>query len=560
VKIVCPTTLKAKSLDPTFITASPLERAQKRHARNIPIERDIYEEIQEEESLLTPSLGRPGISIRGSRAADRVYHIYKKAPLHLGDGSGVLQNILGEEWIDSVQLLKSPASTLIGNGGLSGSLLLDTKVNTGNHLSVNSTSLDTHRLRLQHGDRDFQANFFVEKSHESYNHKEGVGYTASRLRQNHRQTYRPSLILQKNWQDIQFDGLFVFAKSHGDSPPINNSDKIDFQQESFFASLSAEKNYDWFLQSYYLSNDNHNKEPNFHSSIQNQRSGFIAEKTLQLRPSLISEVGTRYDHLNADNVYESTPLKKLRTEWDTYANLSYLWKDYLIEPQLRYLWEYDKDIKALHITKANKENTFWLSYAEGYRSPSIYDLYFNGPNSTANPELQPENSYQIEFGWKDGHYTAKAFFIEYQDLFLTKQISSKWKTLNLSAAKVQGIELDAIFSGDLYEQFHSVSLQNADGKSISHLDLSPTLKFLSRFSYFWGPVKWSIYFRSWYDYYINQTKAPSWLTTNLMLESYAIKSFRITMKYENIFRRQITYTPNYPEALNVLSLDFSYSF
>lgn len=90
-----------------------------------------------------------------------------------------------------------------------------------------------------------------------------------------------------------------------------------------------------------------------------------------------------------------------------------------------------------------------LSYAEGFRAPSLVDLYYNNPGFSThdNPDLKPEKSRQYELGYntkvaKD-NFDVALFLNEVSDQIVFAQDpadSSEYTFLNVSRTRQQGIE------------------------------------------------------------------------------------------------------------------------
>src|SRR5690606_19675371 len=96
-------------------------------------------------------------------------------------------------------------------------------------------------------------------------------------------------------------------------------------------------------------------------------------------------------------------------EFDIGIQQVYSVNDFLIEPQVRYLETYEKWIKGLTLSK----NRNYISYTEGFRSPTLNALYQENIYSVKNENLKPERSKQIEIGHKADFYQIKAYHMNY---------------------------------------------------------------------------------------------------------------------------------------------------
>lgn len=89
------------------------------------------------------------------------------------------------------------------------------------------------------------------------------------------------------------------------------------------------------------------------------------------------------------------------------------------------------------------------AYGSAFRAPSANDLYYPGffGEYAGNADLQPERSRQSEIGlqyqWQDGHQVrVSAYRNQVRDL-ITASSAAPYNLVNISQARLQGLELDA---------------------------------------------------------------------------------------------------------------------
>jgi vitamin B12 transporter len=106
---------------------------------------------------------------------------------------------------------------------------------------------------------------------------------------------------------------------------------------------------------------------------------------------------------------------------------------------------------AIGIDFSDKLGLF-ASWSEGFKAPTFNDLYFPaGPFSAGNPELEPEQSENIEIGFRATHNQ-----FQWQALIYQNDVENLiewapgedfvWKPTNISSAELQGAEFNAAWS------------------------------------------------------------------------------------------------------------------
>jgi vitamin B12 transporter len=119
-------------------------------------------------------------------------------------------------------------------------------------------------------------------------------------------------------------------------------------------------------------------------------------------------------------------------------------KNIFFEPSVRHLFRYDETLFQINMPMVFESSRLWLMYSEGFRPPSLTDLYAQTSYFRGNPQLQPEKSQQYEFGqsWQHQGVTLSnsLFLLKYKDLLQSSVLpSSEFTKINVGKAETYGM-------------------------------------------------------------------------------------------------------------------------
>lgn len=104
------------------------------------------------------------------------------------------------------------------------------------------------------------------------------------------------------------------------------------------------------------------------------------------------------------------------------------------------------------------------SFADGFRAPTLSDLFAPGPSFAGNPDLEPEESQNIEVGAK--WYATEAWGVsltlfdsEFENLIAFQGVNNQ--AINIQTASVEGLEFDVSFDNDNWFASLAITLQKA---------------------------------------------------------------------------------------------------
>ncbi|MGL4668815.1 MAG: TonB-dependent hemoglobin/transferrin/lactoferrin family receptor [Saezia sp.] len=101
--------------------------------------------------------------------------------------------------------------------------------------------------------------------------------------------------------------------------------------------------------------------------------------------------------------------------------------------------------------KPNTEYTLYVRYAEGFKMPTVQQLYTSYPMATSsiipNPDLKPETVQSFEIGlrraFKQGWWSVSTYYNDYDDFIKGQQNipgTTDYMSMNISKVKIWGIE------------------------------------------------------------------------------------------------------------------------
>jgi vitamin B12 transporter len=185
------------------------------------------------------------------------------------------------------------------------------------------------------------------------------------------------------------------------------------------------------------------------------------------------------------------------------------------------------------------------SIGTAFRSPTFNYLY---AGSSANPDLQPEKSKNIEaslkYQFESNVFSLVAFKNKITD-FIISDSTTLWKPYNINTAEIYG----ATISGS---QFINHFLVKSSFTVQSPMNESAD-KYLPRRSNFFGTVGINYYVQSWnlgfevtgsgnrYNDAANLYNIPGYIKTNLFAEYQINKDLKMNARIDNVLDKNYTY-------------------
>lgn len=132
---------------------------------------------------------------------------------------------------------------------------------------------------------------------------------------------------------------------------------------------------------------------------------------------------------------------------------------------------------------------FRASYGTGFRAPTLNQLYYDGPYSKGNPDLDPERSTSWEVGLEhdlgeQATFTITYFEQKYTDLIEWEEVAPfSWEPRNVSRAKIKGVETTLAYRGDVIDLRASHTHLETEDDNGERLRRRPKDKYFAMIGY-----------------------------------------------------------------------------
>ena len=232
-----------------------------------------------------------------------------------------------------------------------------------------------------------------------------------------------------------------------------------------------------------------------------------------------------------------------------------------LTPGVRYLAEYDRALSTIQASWED-DTKLWLSLSEGYRPPSVTDLYLENDFYKGNRDLKPETSRQVEFGVKRefgnrvkgfgwGADTKLSYYhIYYRNLISTIQEGFMFTPINLGEAESFGVEFSQRLRYKITELNFTVSqTENRELSSGNDIPLSPNTTYSFHVNQLWGPLSFNLRSKTWSSYLPRGSteRENGWTTYDFFITTFAFSHGEYLLGVDNIFEEERTMISGYPE-------------
>lgn len=549
--------------------------------------------------LQTRSQGSPTFSIRGSAQSGRVLTLFNDIPLNFSSGFGTPKVLLPKELIGKSVVIKGPASLFYGSQAMSGSInFLQKKVK---RTQVTVTASDTnesflpwrkgslayHSFHLvspviNNKNNSVQASFFTENNDGAYPYQ---SKTSSGVRSHNSQNISRGVISgQHKFTSGKIGYDLIAGKQITQSPgPTNFSILTREDSDGLLASLFPQ---------YYI-DDVHSLKTRI-SYLKNDSSflsnGSTTTSNLQTMISqnewsaewsrwVTTQLFVDYFEHELDSSFFGTGLKETRTEVGPLVHI-YFTPHLFLQTGGRYIGNHDLFLPTLGFYYKPQIWKTWINYSEGFRSPSLSDLFSSSPFSIGNPNLKPEESKQWEIGFSkdlsrsahlstynfDWSMDVRAFVINYSNFMESLQPSpGVYTKQNLSEGKSSGFDFSLSWNWGPWENYYKYNYLDAKNtQNNSPFMLSPKHQITWGLNHYIGPFKLEAQNTLWDNYYdgssVAPTKMENWSQWNFLVHGYGFNSFNFSFGLINAFNQSKELTLNYPEPQRSFWGQVTYKF
>jgi outer membrane cobalamin receptor len=537
-------------------------------------------------SIQARTQGSPSVSLRGSAQAARVLFVLDEIPLNFADGFGGTSLFVPIEITDTINIIEGPISSQYGANAMAGAIHFKTKqqssplvrVGVGdadNGLLKDSQTLSTANVALItpyviSENHKVQASVFLENDRGDFKFDNSNG---SQKRQNNSQNLRRFTFSSKHkFGDVDVKTLSFYTGLNKLSPgPLNSPFVTSQSSNALFTAVSARvkgEHQSAKTTFSYSSLESDYLDPA--ATASNSKKYFLSQNyARELSAQLLSLTTLDVHH----NLYSATFVGDEtfdRTEPEIAQTLVYEPTSNLaIEPTIRYLSRYKEWTGQLNIPYRLTSSRLWLNIGQGFRPPSLTDLYAQTVFFVGNRELRPEKSLQGEvgIGWDFPLFslTSSLYHTRYKDLFQSISASpGVLSKVNVGQAETTGFNSGVVMNYQNYSLRVSDSIMFArEVPTNSPLLLSPNNQFFAALTY--QKQRWSFtaqhtHWSSFYDFNFNtaqKVKLPEWDGTDLLISFRTQRKVSVSLGLFNIFdhARQLSFDFPEPQRRVFLSLE-----
>jgi vitamin B12 transporter len=531
------------------------------------------------------SQGSPGTSIRGSSQAARVLFLLDNIPLNFLDGLGGSSLFVPTEILQHINVFEGPTSALYGSNAMGGAIHFVPQKRKNSLLRLGLSDTDNSAMQgkgvsianaalifplFKDDNNSLQMSVFTENDRGDFPFIDSLGQKGQR-QNNDQQLRRFTLLGSHTTTQWKISHLWLYADLRKTTPGSLPSPILtDQSSKAFLGGVSSELKTSstsvWTSRLSYAS---------LHSdfvdtAISRAKSDKVWLSQIfawEFFPGFLSQ--TLFD-VN-QNFYTASFIQDQqfdRSEPELAQSFIFpIHSQILIEPTVRHLFRYNQTLFQLQIPWQFESAKVWLMYSEGFRPPSLTDLYAQTAYFQGNNRLLPEKSQQYELGqsWTSQIFTfsSSLFLLQYKDLLQNSVLpSSQFTKINIGEAQSYGLnaKLDIQQHNWHFHVSHSYLIAR-ETASNSPLLFSPKHQFFSSFSYALNEKSLLLLQQSFWssivdlDFVNNRNVSLTpWASTDLLFQWKMNTQFSVQAGVYNLFNKRREMTFGYPEPQRRVAL------
>lgn len=543
--------------------------------------------------LQTRSQGSPTFSIRGSAQSARTLTLYNDIPLNFSTGFGAPSIFVPKEMLQEITIVKGPASLFYGSQAMAGVVNFVSKKYTAPELTLTASDTNESFLPWRKGglahnslqiasplinntNHFLQASFFSESDDGQFPYQT---QNASGVRNFNAQNQTRWVVGGKSrFKNLSLQYDSIYGKQIKQSPgPTNFYLPTREDSEGLLTSVSPHlfitDEHSVRSKISYLSYNSDFLESGAITDTKQKTFIFQNEWVYDIDPNTQLQLfGDFFSH-SFDNTISGNGLKQEQFEIGPFFRF-HSSKNWEHQVGGRYLSFSDKMLPSASTSYLWGDFKTWLSYAQGFRNPSLSDLYSKSPFFVGNPNLRPEQSEQFEVGIKKSsltNYTGwlfdlRWFHINYKNFIELQQVSpAVLSRFNQGAGHSQGVDVDLSWqSPQFYSGINYNFLHTKNGSTGNAFRLSPTHQVNLSMIYKFTRVHLEVQNTRWYDFYdiaMNQNvRMNDWQQWNFLVHLLQKQRWRFSLGLINAFNEGKELTVYYPEPQRKYWLQLNYSF
>lgn len=496
----------------------------------------------------------PGkISIRGINGIQQTLVIIDGRPEFAGIFGHPVPDVYQSSEIAAVDVIRGPASVLYGTNAMGGVISITTKKNqqdgTNFFADVNYGSFQTRKIKSSISyKKGSLSNSFSLNSDYSKNHRPSSTSKLISAAYSAEYTFNPIWSMNIN---AQINSSKVFNPGPVINPYLNDSVWTNVTRAS--ASLNLKNKFDRYEGSFllYFNNGVHDVYDGFHSN--DYTLGFALNESVELFQNNIASFGVEVKNYRGKAKINIPLLDKSISEKAVYLILSQRFlKDFFVNGGLRY--NHHSVYGPLLIPQLNmnyiasEHFNVYCTVAEGFRNPTLNELFLFG----ANIQLKPEKLWNYEVGVKCNllknnlQLNGSIFLMEGKDFINMVGIYPNIQNQNLKSLTNRGLELETKFN-----VIENLSLSGSYSylKSSEKLLGVPQHQLFAEADYHYKIIELNANLKSVYNLYTSlnaNEKKQNYILFNTAIWINLLKHVTLYLKLDNIFNTRYEIIDGYP--------------
>ncbi len=533
--------------------------------------------INSTNGIQTRTQGSPTFSIRGSAQSGRALILYDHIPLNFASGFGAPRIFLPKETLAQLNVIKGPASLFFGSQAMAGAIDFVSK--TYNRPEINFNFSDTNESflpwregKLAHQSYQlatplydsptshWQASLFYEDKDGQFpfQNKDASGvrdFNAGNL----------SRIVIKGSQQSEswrWDFNSIIGRQIQQSPGAINFPLPTRQEtEGALVSLSPHVffNNKTSLKSRfsYLKTDAEFLESG-NISYTNQTTGIWQNEWIYdiHRTTKLQFFADAFFH-RLDSSFSGDGLTQDNFEVGPFLSFKFI-ENFTHEIGGRYVVNQDVFLPTVSTHYLFSELDSWVSFSEGFRNPTLSDLYSQFPTFVGNPELSPERSSQWELGLKNQNrsewaWEVRLFHIEYQNFIESfEQTPGIFSRANRGGGYSRGLDSSLHWKAGWIQPELTYNYLDSKSRELNRpFRLSPRHQITLGSTFVFPSFQLQVQNTHWYDTVdvaMNQAvPLEDWQQWNVFAHLLGDHDARISLGLINAFNEGKQLTLSYPE-------------
>jgi len=570
----------------------PLEYSQLPPSFNLP---QVDEALNTLNGVQARTQGSPTFSLRGSGQSGRVLVLYNDIPLNFASGFGPPLILLPKEVVSRISVVKGPASLFYGSQAMSGSLNFQSEMYKQAQAVLTLSDPDESFLPWRQGSLAHNSLQLASPLLQIRKHRAQISYfnenddgqfsfqssSTSGVRSfNSQNLSRVVFESSSGWQNVLLTSNAILGRHIRQSPgPINfprptreetESHLVSITPHYFFGPNLSLKTQMSYLESRSDFTDNLGETSTDQSSLILQ-SEFVYEWGSQNQLQFFMDSF----HHDLSGSFLTQRQKQSQIEFGPFLSLQPQWSPVVYKIGGRLLPQFDRFLSTAALERPLEKGKVWLSFSEGFRNPSLSDLFSDDPFFVGNSELKPEISEQYELGWQNATilswaqwtHEVRLYRIHYRDFIETFELTpGVFSRENQGRGWAQGLDGETslqVRSTNLFLRYNFLDTEN---KRTGHVfRLSPRQQLTWGGSFSLG-AKTSLEAQNtyWYenfDIVSNQeVRLKDWDQWNVFIHKSLSENLNLRVGLVNVFDTQRELSLNYPEPGRRYWLQVRYHF